>query len=209
MDISVELVSREVMRLRLPHPLLLFLLTVILVIAGAGLRFGIPAYHRWSAVKQLREYADIGGMRRVGPEWLREFVGQSRMDAFDDCDGSIWFSQNPQRFGRLSPLIAGGFGLGAPPPVIDDSHLECIRNLPNLKEVHLACTDVSDGGIEPLSRLSKLEKLSLDATDVSDGCVPLLKRLPNLRELSLRGTRVSKAGVEKLERAIPGLRVTR
>ena len=196
------------MKMRMPRPLTLFLLTFGVVVGGLGLRFGFPAYQKWSSLRRLRNYAEFGGMHKVGPEWLREFVGQSGRDALDDYE-RMWFWQNPERFGRLSPLIAGGFGLGAPPPVIDDSHLECIRNLPNLKEVHLACTDVSDGGVEPLSRLPILETLSLDATDVSDGCIPLLKRLRNLRELSLRGTRVSEAGVEELERAIPGLQVTR
>jgi hypothetical protein len=198
------------MKLRTPQPLFLSLLTLALVTAGVGVRFGIPAYQKWSALKQLRQYADIGGTRRVGPEWPRGFVGPNCLDALDEYE-RIWFSQNPERFGRVHPSLAiGGWGRPSPPPrIVNDAVLACISNLPNLKEVDLRYTEISDVGMEHVCCLKKLESLAIDGTDVSDTSIPRLRRLPNLRELSLRGTRVSKAGVEELERAIPGLKVTR
>jgi hypothetical protein len=75
--------------------------------------------------------------------------------------------------------------------------------------VSLAFTNITDNGMRHVSSLRKLEILDLRGTDVTDACIPHLLGLTNLRELSLRGTRVSEVGVEELERAMPGLRVTR
>jgi hypothetical protein len=46
-------------------------------------------------------------------------------------------------------------------------------------------------------------------TDVSDASVPILARLTKLRELYLHGSKVTQVGIAELERAIPGLKVTR
>ena len=63
--------------------------------------------------------------------------------------------------------------------------------------------------MEHVWQLQKLETLDISGTDVTDASIHFLLRLSNLRELSLRGTRVTDAGVAELERAMPGLKVTR
>jgi hypothetical protein len=197
------------MKIGLPHPLSLFLLTLALVIVGLSLRFGVPAYRQWSAINNIHGYASIGGLlhetdaRRAGPQWLRDLVGENRMTAFDEIEG-LRFNPSIERHVRIY-----GAWFGPTLPVADDAVVANVRNLPSLKRLDLEFTDVSDIGMEQVCRLGQLEELDLSGTDVSDVSVLLLKRLGKLKTLSLRGTQITDSGVAELQQALPGLTITR
>jgi Leucine Rich repeat len=57
--------------------------------------------------------------------------------------------------------------------------------------------------------LTKLEKLILIGTQVTDAGLAHLKSLTKLSSLDLAFTRVTDAGVTELQRALPGVRITR
>ena len=92
---------------------------------------------------------------------------------------------------------------------VSDDGMRHLGDVTTLENLRLTRTKISDAGIEHLSHLENLQCLWLNWTDVSDGCVPRLKRLKRLRGLRAGGTRISAAGVMELQRAIPGLTVTR
>ena len=72
-------------------------------------------------------------------------------------------------------------------PDVQDEDLSLIAKLPNLQELNLSATDVTN--IEPLRGLVNLQSLSLkDATHVQD--IGPLAELTELRELYLSGTAV-------------------
>ncbi len=47
-----------------------------------------------------------------------------------------------------------------------------ISKLPNLRDLNLAGTAVTDVGIEKLAQLTKLESLNIEGTNVTDAAVP-------------------------------------
>jgi len=72
--------------IRLPRPFWLGMATVVLVVVAAGLRIGVPIYRQQAAVREI-ERADPKSyiLRRPrGPTWLRDWVGEERMEPFDD-----------------------------------------------------------------------------------------------------------------------------
>src|SRR4029077_10762361 len=63
--------------IRLPRPLWIGVATVVFVIVVVGLRGGVPIYRQARAINEIRKYGgSILDRRRVGPEWLRERLGE-------------------------------------------------------------------------------------------------------------------------------------
>jgi Leucine-rich repeat (LRR) protein len=177
--------------IRLPRPLWIGLAAAVTMVAAVSLRIGVPAYQQWSAINEIQPYAYVNELfdetHRVGPQWLRDFVGESRMTAFDEIE-SLHFNPGINRDLRLNYVW-----MGPTAPVADDAVVVNIRKLPSLKRVDLQCTDVTDIAMADVGRLQRLEHLNLDGTDISDSGVSSLARLPRLKTLSLRGTRVTDA----------------
>jgi internalin A len=65
------------------------------------------------------------------------------------------------------------------------------------------------GNLEHLTKLPNLQDIRLDNTFVSDAGLDQLKRLPLLQHLTLGETKVSDAGVRGLQDALPKLRIAR
>ncbi len=84
-----------------------------------------------------------------------------------------------------------------------------LKPLANLRRLHLERTRVDDAGIAHLSGLTQLEYLNLYGTGVGDKALEHLKGLKNLKQLYLWQTKVTASGVEKLQKALPGVRVSR
>jgi hypothetical protein len=60
-----------------------------------------------------------------------------------------------------------------------------------------------------LSGLAQLERLYLGNTQVTDAGLDHLKPLVKLKQLDLYGDNVTDFGVKRLEKAIPGLTISR
>ena len=67
------------MNLRLPEPRWIFLSTIVLVVVGTGLRFGIPVYREQVAIREIEKLGGRVWTEPAGPAWLRERVGDERM----------------------------------------------------------------------------------------------------------------------------------
>ncbi|TKJ36552.1 hypothetical protein CEE36_11530, partial [candidate division TA06 bacterium B3_TA06] len=59
-------------------------------------------------------------------------------------------------------------------------------------------------GLKYLAGLSGLEQLGVAGTEVSDSDLALLASLTNLKYLDIRSTKITDAGVERLQKALPG-----
>lgn len=80
-----------------------------------------------------------------------------------------------------------------------DKEIEQILHLaPNVVEVDLSRTKVTDKGLEAIGKLGRLTHLNLNRTEVSDAGIAHLGELRGLRWLNLYGTKVTDASIEEL-----------
>ena len=74
--------------MKLPRPLRVLFVAIAVVVLGVGLRFGLPIYRQQRAVREIEQ---LGGFivetSPLGPDWLREFIGEERLTPFDYVTG--------------------------------------------------------------------------------------------------------------------------
>lgn len=68
-------------------------------------------------------------------------------------------------------------------------------------------TNLGDADMETISRFSSLETLFLVGTNVTDASVPYLSKLKKLKRLDIAGTKISAQGKQKIQSAIPGIKI--
>ena len=91
--------------------------------------------------------------------------------------------------------------------LITDAALPHLKSLTDLEYLDLDRTGITDAGLEHLKPLRKLRGLQVAFTAVGDDGLEHLAALSELKELNARGTKVTKAGVDKLKRRLPELRI--
>jgi Leucine-rich repeat (LRR) protein len=82
---------------------------------------------------------------------------------------------------------------------ITDREMEIFTKLPQLAELSLRNTEVSEVGVAHISSILSLKKLDLSYTLLSDSAMPRLKPLVNLETLSLNSTQVEGSGLAAIE----------
>jgi tetratricopeptide (TPR) repeat protein len=106
-----------------------------------------------------------------------------------------------QQLTRLKELTLTGSGIRGPGLV----HL---KGLTELEWLSLgAARSLDDNGLANLPTLPRLKKLDLAYTQISDTGLAHLERLPALQTLTVDKSKITKAGIEKLQRERPGLKV--
>lgn len=166
----------------------------------------------------------------AGPAWLRKwisdeyfqrpvwisFFGNARNDAWVQAVGdlpSIKYLLLGQRgasddiLARLPPL-----------PNLEELHLEGtpvtnqglkhIGKFPRLRWLIASETKITDAGLNKLAALN-LEELSLRETSISDAGVSTLATMKRLQKLDLRKSAVTEAGASRLRSALPNCTVLR
>ena len=92
---------------------------------------------------------------------------------------------------------------------ITDAGMVHLKGLQKLRRLHLERTAVGDEGIVHLRNLHGLEYLNLYSSKITDKALDHLVELKNLRQLFIWQTGVTEGGVEKLQKALPALRIIR
>ena len=91
---------------------------------------------------------------------------------------------------------------------VEGSGLRHLRGLPALTYLDLGSTHIGDEELQDVAAFPALEKLYLENTRVTDLGLASLHRCKSLRILSLsRGTEITQAGLERLSRELPALRI--
>ena len=80
-----------------------------------------------------------------------------------------------------------------------DVSLESLQGRTELRHIHLANTQITDGGLVHLKEMTKLEALLLDNTQINGSGLVHLTGMTNLRELTLYETQVTDAGLVHLK----------
>jgi hypothetical protein len=156
---------------------------------------------RWQAARSLsRTGLEQGpGVQRRVEEILRQGDEHISFAASDLTDTEM----EPMR--RWTNLIV----LNAPHSEVTDAGLAHLAGLRRLVLLDLRGTRVTDAGLAHLAKVTSLYRLDLGDTAVTDAGLTQLKGLARLKELNVAGTRVTEAGAADLQRALPGLKITR
>jgi hypothetical protein len=160
---------------------------------------GVRAYRQHAAIREIERLGGLVYYGRVGPEWMRELLGEERMHCIDEVE-HVHFRPDKTNYdrdpggehpSRVLPYTTG--------PTVDDSTLDCIAKLPRLKGLSLPWANVTDVGMRHISQLHDLKYLCLKDTRVSDTSGELLAQLTNLESLSVSGSKLTEAGLIHLK----------
>ncbi len=145
-------------RFPIPHPGVLLVVALVLVVIAVGLSVWVPYQREQAAVREIRRLGGSVSTQRGGPEWLRGLVGDRWMVSF----GSVWYVSFE------------------PGTSISDDELKHLSGLTKLQWLSLDGTLISDAELKHLSRLTKLKTLRLEGTQVTnEGVESLQQKLPD------------------------------
>lgn len=113
------------------------------------------------------------GFEMPGPVWLRKLVGS---DFFANVEGVHFYEMSEM-----------------------DIALPYLRELPQLWELQLENTQVTDAGLDHLKGLTQLRWLSLANSHVTDAGLRHLMGLTHLEQLHLSNTQVTDGGLQHLK----------
>jgi hypothetical protein len=91
---------------------------------------------------------------------------------------------------------------------ITDASLAVIGTFPRLTKLNVSNTGITDAGLASLKACTNLDWLGAHSTSVSDGGLESLKGLRKLKHVYLWKTRVSPSSAAALQKAIPGSAVS-
>jgi uncharacterized membrane protein len=105
-------------------------------------------------------------------------------------NGALSRSLGDKQLAELSPLDPNIIDLNLAGSHVTDNGLTALESMPNLQRLRLDRTAVTDAGLLHLKKLKKLEYLNLVNTSVTDAGLKTLVSLPSLRHLYLYKTGV-------------------
>lgn len=83
---------------------------------------------------------------------------------------------------------------------ITDAGLECLLQLKKLKKLRISNTMITDKGMSVLSKCERIEDLDLSQTEIGDFGVRELTALPRLKRLNLYLTKVTDSGLDAFKK---------
>lgn len=86
---------------------------------------------------------------------------------------------------------------------VTDAGIEAIAGLTKLRKLQLSGTKITSAAIAHLTRLTALTDVYLINTAIDDTAIEGLARLTGLRKLSVSGTKLTADGLERLRQALP------
>jgi Leucine-rich repeat (LRR) protein len=90
---------------------------------------------------------------------------------------------------------------------ITDESLKVVGSLANLNRLNLNNTRITDAGLANLAGLNNLDWINLYGTDLTDNAVPHLAKLRKLKSIFLWGSKISDEGVAKLTGVLSSAKV--
>jgi Leucine-rich repeat (LRR) protein len=90
---------------------------------------------------------------------------------------------------------------------ITDAGLVHLRELTHLRSLALGRTKITDAGLAQIEKLRELDYLWLGETGISDAGLVHLRGLTRLYELGLNGTKVTPDGIRQLDEALPNCQI--
>jgi Leucine-rich repeat (LRR) protein len=177
---------------------------------------GPGGYVTYEQKKARRQKAAVAAIKRLGGAVFYDLDAKPRHPAIrwilgDNTAGSVkalvfTHVENPfapsalrelQLFPRLRELSFGGYRHVTVPALLE------LCELPNLKELNLRSSNISDSELTHIGNLKNLDYLFLNNTSVTDAGLVHHSGLSELKLLDLRGTAATASGVAELQKALP------
>src|SRR5262245_47417280 len=121
-------------RRRLPFPLAspmhIGLIGTMAVLVVVGLRFVLPAWRQYVAIREIERRRGTVHLSPTGPEWLRGRLPDGWMKPFGEVDEVILWETNPSA-----------------PTNLTDATMEHVAVLSGLKVLALDCSPVTTAGL--------------------------------------------------------------
>ncbi len=92
---------------------------------------------------------------------------------------------------------------------VTDVGIASIGSLQQLESLHVVGTRITNDGLKPLLKLKNLRFLHLIGTRVTDDGLKYVAAMKGLEEFDCRGSTVTPAGIDRLQRELPTLRIVR
>lgn len=88
---------------------------------------------------------------------------------------------------------------------VDDATMSVLDAFPDLEELHVSKSPVTDGGFTHLAGRTKLRRITISEAPITDATLLAIASLPKITQLDLNRTRITDAGLVALD-AMPRLR---
>ncbi|HEX2750859.1 MAG TPA: c-type cytochrome domain-containing protein [Verrucomicrobiales bacterium] len=108
----------------------------------------------------------------------------------------------------LIPLAPNITDLDLSDTKITDAAMAVIGTFPRLTKLNISNTGVTDAGIASIKKLTNIDYLAAHSTSISDASMDVLKGMRKLKNVYLWKTRVSAASAGTLQKALPGSTVS-
>ena len=159
------------MTMRMPRPLVLFLLTAGVIVIGVCARIVIPVLRQHKAIQAVKR-VDGHIVSENAPDWMWRWVRDERAEDL----------------GRILLVDVSG-------TPFNDADAACLSCLESLEDLNLNAARIGDAATSHLRYLTKLHTLHVGSTAVSDAGLANLSGLRNLESLSLGFTKVTDEGL--------------
>jgi hypothetical protein len=178
---------------------------------GGAAWFGLLVHQRHTAIAAIERAGGSVSRQRIGPRWLRDIVGDSRMALVEEVD-AVSFNRGTSTDAELlhvraleslqglylNEMLDSGLVYGPKRSLVTDAGLAHIPGLNRLWGLGLVRTQVTGSGFIHLARMQDLEILNCAHSPITDDALRHLKRLKSLKGLDLRDTRITDAGAAHL-----------
>jgi hypothetical protein len=108
----------------------------------------------------------------------------------------------------LAPLAPNITDVDLSDTKITDAAMAVIGTFPRLTKLNISNTGVTDAGIASIKKLPNLDFLAAHSTSLSDASIDILKGMRKLKSVYLWKTRVSSTSAAALQKALPGSTVS-
>jgi hypothetical protein len=169
----------------------------------------------------------ITGAKPPGPTWLRKVLGDDFFCTVDFVDiHEVCLDPGMEHLKKLNYLrwlaLRGATDDGLKYIIKElnqlqylslwekkftNEGLERLNDMKKLQHIDLALIQTTNTSMEHLQKLEQLKTLDLRQTQITDNSLAHLKGLTQLKYLFLPIDLVTDAGVEKLQKALPNLRI--
>ena len=161
---------------------------------GIGASLRSSALKRKEAITAIDRKHGTFAIRITGPAWYRELMKRFGTDETSFYNLTrINFGPHNSGYDGETPFRDGDL----------DEMAGILVGFPDLREMDLTKSKVTDRGIANLPPLPKVKLLVLDGTRVTDDVIPYFQKFPSLTEVSVIGTAVTKSGLREIIRRYP------